>query len=72
MSAVYGEQQQNEIATIKKRTFMLKLSDADVRRIYEKAGGAGMTVSELLQNFIGDLVCGTYSKGADERDDAAQ
>lgn len=26
-----------------------------------------MTVSELLENFIGDLVAGTYSNGSDER-----
>lgn len=26
-----------------------------------------MTVGELIENFIGDLVCGTYSNGSDER-----
>lgn len=62
-----GEQQQEEIKTIRKRKLELELSDADVKRISEKAGAAGLTVAELLQNFIGDLVCGTYSNGSDER-----
>lgn len=64
---VAGEQQQREIATIKPRTITLQLSDADCERIAKKAGAAAITVSELLQNFIGDLVCGTYSNGSDER-----
>ncbi|MDF2544260.1 MAG: hypothetical protein K0S47_3978 [Herbinix sp.] len=63
-------EQEKEIATIKERTFKLKLSDADVKRIYKKSGEVGLTVSELLENFIGDLVCGTYSNGSDERDKA--
>lgn len=68
----YFEEQKNEIATIKNRKISLELSDTDVRRICEKAGQAGLTVSELLQNFIGDLVGGTYSNGSDERDFAQQ
>lgn len=62
-----GEQQQEEIKTIRKRKLELELSDADVKRISQKAGAVGLTVAELLQNFIGDLVCGTYSNGSDER-----
>lgn len=62
-----GEQQREEIKTIRKRTLELALSDADVKRIAEKAGAHGLTVAELLQSFIGDLVCGTYSNGSDER-----
>lgn len=69
---VAGEQQQREIATIKPRTITLKLSDADCERIAKKAGAAGISVSNLLENFIGDLVCGTYSNGSDERDFALQ
>lgn len=66
------EEQQKEIATIRERTLKLKLSDADVRRLAEKAGAYDLTVSELIENFIGDLVCGTYSNGSDERDYAEQ
>lgn len=59
--------QREEIETIRERSISLKLSDADVKRICEKAGGVGITVSGLLENFIGDLVSGTYNNGSDER-----
>lgn len=61
-------EQQKEIETIKPRKYMLKLSDADVERLAKRAGKYNMTASELLENFIGDLVGGTYSNGSDERD----
>ena len=64
----YHKDQKAEIITIKERAITLKLSDADVERIFKKAGATGLTVPELLQNFIGDLVDGTYSNGSDERD----
>ena len=57
----------NEIETIKPRTITINLSDADVKRLAEKSGEGGLTISELLENFIGDLVDGTYSNGSDER-----
>lgn len=59
--------QKEEIATICNRTFTLNLSDEDARRIAEKAGSVGLTISQLLENFIADLVYGTYSNGSDER-----
>lgn len=61
------ERQKEEISTIKERTILLNLSDADCDRILKKAAMYGLTVAELLQNFIGDLVDGTYSNGSDER-----
>ena len=60
--------QREEIETIAKRNISVNLSDADVKRIAEKAGSVGLTVAELLENFIGDLTHGTYSNGSDERD----
>ena len=63
----YYEQQEMEIATEKPRTFKLKLSDADVVRIFEKAGSVDLTPSELMESFIGDLICGTHTHGSDER-----
>lgn len=48
-------------------TITVNLSDADVKRLAEKSGEGGLTISELLENFIGDLVDGTYSNGSDER-----
>ena len=59
--------QKNEIETIKSRIITVNLSDADVKRLAEKSGEGGLTISELLENFIGDLVDGTYSNGSDER-----
>ena len=61
------DNQRAEITTIRKRTLELELSDADVRRISEKAGACGLSVENLIENFIGDLICGTYSNGSDER-----
>ena len=63
----YYKEQQKEIETIKERTITLKLSDADCERIARKAGRHGLTVANLLESFIGDLVDGTYSNGSDER-----
>ena len=59
--------QEEEIETIKLRNYNLNLSDADVERLAKKALSYGVTVAELLENFIGDLVDGTYSNGSDER-----
>lgn len=61
------ERQKAEIETIKPRTFTLELSDADVKRLYEKAYSNGITPAQLLQDYIGDLLDGTYSRGSDER-----
>lgn len=58
---------EEDIKTIRKRQLEIKLSDADTLRLIEKAAGVGLTVSELLENFIADLVCGIFSNGSDER-----
>ena len=63
---VMGEKQKKEIETIKKRKITVKLSDADCDRQVRKCGKYGLTVEELLENFVGDLVGGTYSNGSDE------
>lgn len=61
------EDRKKEIETIKERTLVLKLSDADCDRILQKVTSHSMTVSELLESFIGDLVDGTFTNGSDER-----
>jgi len=63
----YDKEQAKEIGTIKERTISIKLSDADCERISNIVGKHGITVSQLFENFIGDLVSGTYSNGSDER-----
>ena len=62
------EQQEREIATIKERTVTVKLSDADCDRITDLCGRHNISVSYLIESFIGDLVNGTYTNGSDERD----
>lgn len=61
------ERQEQEIATIREREMKINLSTADMRRLWKKAGSVGMTAGELLASFVGDLVCGTYTNGSDER-----
>lgn len=63
----YGEQQKKEIETIRERNITVRLSDADCERLLRKCGKHGLTVGKLIENFIGDLVGGTYSNGSDER-----
>ncbi len=58
---------EEEIKTIRERNITVKLSDADCERLIRKCGEHGLTVGELIENFVGDLVGGTYSNGSDER-----
>lgn len=62
------EQQKKEIETIQERNLTIKLSDADCERIFNLCGEHNISVAELLENFIGDLVSGTHTNGSDERD----
>lgn len=62
-----NEQQQKEIETIRERSITIKLSDADCERLARKCGECGMAIAQLFENFVGDLVDGTYSNGSDER-----
>lgn len=56
----------------KERTISLKLSDEDARRLCIKAGKVGISVTELLENFIQDLTFSKRSNGSDEEDLANQ
>ena len=51
-----------------KRTLTINLPDADCERINKLCGEHNITVATLIENFIGDLVGGTYTNGSDERD----
>jgi len=68
----YRERQKKEIETIRERTITLKLSDADCERVSNLCGKHNITIAELLESFIGDLVGGTYTNGSDERDYAGR
>lgn len=63
---------EQELKTIKGRKIHLCLSDADCEKLFDLCGRHEITVSNLLENFIGDLICGTCRNGSDERDYAEQ
>ncbi len=52
---------------VRERTITVRLTDDDCRTLADKCGQYGLTVGELIENFINDLVDGTYSNGSDER-----
>ena len=58
--------------TIKTWDFKLMLSNKDMKKFYELAYTNGVTPEEILQGFICDLICGTQTRGSDERDLAEQ
>lgn len=58
-----NDQQREEMKTVKERSFTLRLSDEDVQLLFEKSAMAGMAPGELLENFVGDLVYGTWCNG---------
>ena len=64
--------QQEEIKTIAPRNITVNLSDADCLRLAALAGRCNTTVSNIIEEFIGNLVNGTYSSGSDERSLAQQ
>lgn len=59
--------QEKEIATIRERTLKIRLSDADILRVCEKAGVHNITVAHIVESYLMDLVNGTYTSGSDER-----
>lgn len=66
------EEQLEEIKTIKPREFKISLSDADVKRLFEKAYSNGITPEHLIESYLGDLLIGTYTNGSDEVDLASE
>lgn len=61
-------EQEKYMKTIKERNINVKISDADLENLANKCGLNGMTIGELLENFISDLV--GQGNGSDERDRA--
>ena len=48
-------------------TIKIHLDQEDGKGLAKAAGRVGLTVSELLENFIADLICKKESNGSDER-----
>lgn len=61
-----------DIKTVRQRNITVKLSDTDCQRLVRKCGEHGLTVGELLENFVSDLIGGPGTNGLDERDLANQ
>lgn len=56
-----------EIDKSNEKKLDLNLSAADCEKLLKLTGTYGLTVSELLQGFIGDLIDGRHTHGSDER-----
>lgn len=52
---------------LRERTIAVKLTDSECGDLAMAAGREGKTISELVTEFIGDLINGTYTGGSDER-----
>lgn len=53
---------------VKERSIVLKLTDEDCERLMNVCGKCNLTVEELIENFIMDLVHSDHSNGSDEED----
>lgn len=51
----------------KQYTIQVNLPEEDALCFAKKAGAYGLTVGQLIENFIADLICGEFSNGSDER-----
>lgn len=60
------KQQEREITTTEDRTITLKLSDEDCERLFSLCGKRGITVTDLLQHFVEDLVGRTDKSKSEE------
>lgn len=56
----------------KRRNITITLTDEDCDKLVRKCGEHGLTVGELLENFVSDLIGGHGTNGSDERDLANQ
>ena len=52
---------------VRERQITIKATDSDFEKLQDKCCEYGITIDELLENFVGDLVDGAYSSGSDER-----
>lgn len=57
---------------LKQRTFTVELTDSTITDFFNKCYQDGTTPAEVLEGFINDLVCGSHTRGSDERMIAGQ
>ena len=51
---------------LKLRSVPVRMSDSDLKYLAEKCGRSGITVQELFEVFVGDLINGSFYSGSDE------
>ena len=56
-----------EVNTVKEKNISIRLSETDCDKLSKLCGENGLTVSSLIEAFVGDLTDGTYSNGSDEQ-----
>ena len=56
---------------VRERQVTIKATDRDFEKLQDKCSEYGITVGELLECFVGDLIDGAYTSGSDERRMAA-
>lgn len=61
-----------EANTVKEKNISIRLSETDCDKLSKLCGENGLTVSSLIEAFVGDLTDGTYSNGSDEQYAARQ
>ena len=49
------------------RTISIRLYQDEVEELCRKSGKVGLSIGELFENFVADLICGTHTNGSDER-----
>lgn len=51
---------------LKLRSVPVRISDKDLKALAEKCGRSGISIQELFEVFVGDLICGSFYSGSDE------
>lgn len=65
-------EKKKDMETIKSRNIQVRLSDKDCEDLMELCGKYNITIGVLVENFLGDLIGGTFTNGSDERTYANQ
>lgn len=60
----YRKNEEND--QLKERTISIRMTDSDLQALASKCGKNGITIKELFEIFVGDLVGGHFCYGSDE------
>ena len=51
---------------LKLRSVPVRMSDSDLKALSEKCGRDNISIQELFETFVGDLISGSFYSGSDE------